>query len=187
MNHMKFINVSAFLVALIICLLIIIFITEKSYGKILYDGESEKFNVGTELDSNGSQIYEDTTAPQTGKKHIRIILVKYIIKDKLDTRSKSSAVGYGFNNWNPIDLSKYKILKFSAKSSLAAPVFLTMLDHNKNGDSIQIQLDSSYQNFAIPLSEFGKINFKKVTTLIFHSMLKDLPRLVIDVDNIEAI
>ncbi len=187
MHEEKPVNFFAFLISLIILLLVLFFISNESYAKVLYDGESHKFSVGTEMDSNGSSIYEDSTAPYEGKKHIRMILVRYIIKDKLAKMSKNSAVGYGFNKWNPVDASKYKFIKFSAKSNLATHLFLTMLDDHKNGDSVQIQLDHKYSNFIIQLKDFGNINLKKLTTVVFHSQLNDIANLVVDIDSIELV
>jgi hypothetical protein len=188
MNEIRFIDYTACLISIILFILILLIITNESSGKILYDGHRKKFNIGTSLDVHGSIIKEVISSPKLNNNYIRIILFRDIVQKNNNYRDNLSVVGYGFNNWKDIDISRYKKLLFIAKANKQSYIFITLVDNISSGHSVQLKLNNNYAKFEIPLSYFGnKLNYKKITTLLFHSELESLSKLTVDIDNIEVI
>lgn len=179
----------AIILSVAILLTIITFFSQCGLASVIYDGKQRGYSVGTPLDSHGSSIYEESTALRNGKKFIRIILKKYQEKKPRDLQSQSSAVGYGFDDWAGIDVSRKKILKLTMKANAEIPILMTILDNNKTGDTVEVTLYKQKTNYGIPLVDFGKINLKMATTLIFSKKIpKNGPdELIIDLELIEFI
>lgn len=149
-------------------------------SRLLYDGTHAPFGAGLG-DKRGSKIFEDSSNPLSGSKHIRMVI---------HAEKWGGEVYYYPTGQRSADWSSFQYLEFSAKSDSPEVVLLRIRDKRSRmtEKAHNLFLTKSYQTYRIPLASLSKgVDLRSILRLRFKYGHKFKARHTIDLDNIRLV
>jgi mannan endo-1,4-beta-mannosidase len=141
--------------------------------QVVYNGGTTKFSTSSPWDQNGSTLVQKKDSTGT------YLLAKIYVKNYW------GAVAYVPNNWQSIDISKFKSMSIKLKASAATSIKIGLYDSSKQSIySSDAKITTKYTTISIPLPPSG-INLTTIQAIIFALQTKG--NYIVDITNITLV